>query len=213
MNASKSTDYLKQEIHNRFNSISEERVNIFKHNSAQNLMKIGWNNNGSYDIWSFANFQETFLDQSILNMQMSEKNDVIASQFSIHFVHRNDQKFHSCQLMRMLDLPLFLSEYRMQPWMLLTLNILIWGTCYHKLWRKISKFSKFYVQNDMARSVRWWHHQLTHLTYSYRAGQEMFCEKLRWTSKCHNFLIFQPIFIKFSLLCLKSIYSFFVRLS
>ena len=32
---------LKEEIHNRFNLISEERVNIFKHNS-ENLLKIGW---------------------------------------------------------------------------------------------------------------------------------------------------------------------------
>ena len=31
---------LKEELHNRFNLISEERVKIFKHNS-ENLMKIG----------------------------------------------------------------------------------------------------------------------------------------------------------------------------
>ena len=31
---------LKEELHNRFNSISEERVKNFKHNS-ENLMKIG----------------------------------------------------------------------------------------------------------------------------------------------------------------------------
>ena len=31
---------LKEERHNRFNLISEERLNIFKHNS-ENLMKIG----------------------------------------------------------------------------------------------------------------------------------------------------------------------------
>ena len=38
--------------------------------------------------------------------------------------------------------------------------------------------------------------------YSYRLVKKCFlniCE----TSKCHNFLIFQPIFIRFSLLCLK----------
>ena len=32
--------HLKEELHNRFNLISEERVKIFKHNS-ENLMKIG----------------------------------------------------------------------------------------------------------------------------------------------------------------------------
>ena len=33
-------------------------------------------------------------------------------------------------------------------------------------------------------------------------GQEMFLENV-WTSKCHNFLIFQLILIKFSLFCSK----------
>ena len=32
--------FIKEELHNRFNLISEERVKIFKHNS-ENLMKIG----------------------------------------------------------------------------------------------------------------------------------------------------------------------------
>ena len=32
---------IKEELHNRFNLISEERVKSFKHNS-ENLMKIGW---------------------------------------------------------------------------------------------------------------------------------------------------------------------------
>ena len=38
--------------------------------------------------------------------------------------------------------------------------------------------------------------------YSYRCFQKCFV-KICETSKCHNFLIFQPIFIKFSLFCLK----------
>ena len=33
-------DKVKEELHNRFNLISEERVKIFKYNS-ENLMKIG----------------------------------------------------------------------------------------------------------------------------------------------------------------------------
>ena len=32
---------IKEELHNRFNLISEEKIKIFKHNS-ENLMKIGW---------------------------------------------------------------------------------------------------------------------------------------------------------------------------
>ena len=38
--------------------------------------------------------------------------------------------------------------------------------------------------------------------YSYRLVKKCFVEICE-TSKCHNFLIFQPIFIRFSLLCLK----------
>ena len=38
--------------------------------------------------------------------------------------------------------------------------------------------------------------------YSYRLVKKCFL-KIRKTSKCHNFLIFQPIFIRFPLLCLK----------
>ena len=38
--------------------------------------------------------------------------------------------------------------------------------------------------------------------YSYRLVKKCFV-KISETSKCHNFLIFQPIFIRFSLLCLK----------
>ena len=67
---------------------------------------------------------------------------------------------------------------------------------------KILKNLKFYVQN-IWQVVRWWHHQLTHLhIYSYRLVKKCFV-KICETSKCHNFLIFQPIFIRFSLLCLE----------
>ena len=38
--------------------------------------------------------------------------------------------------------------------------------------------------------------------YSYRLVKKCFV-KICETSKCHKFLIFQPIFIRFSLLCLK----------
>ena len=53
----------KGKIRNRFNFISEERVNIFVQNS-ENLMKIGKKNKEV--IWSFANFDKTFLETLIL---------------------------------------------------------------------------------------------------------------------------------------------------
>ena len=56
--------HFKEELHNRFNLISEERVKISKHNS-ENLMKIGLKNKEVMTLWSFANFHKTFLDQSI----------------------------------------------------------------------------------------------------------------------------------------------------
>ena len=56
----------------------------------------------------------------------------------------------------------------------------------------------FCVQNEW-KTVRQWHHQLTHsFAYSYRLVKKCFL-KICKTSKCHNFLIFQLIFIKFSL--------------
>ena len=42
----------------------------------------------------------------------------------------------------------------------------------------------------------------THSFASYRLVKKCFV-KICETSKCHNFLIFQPIFIRFSLLCLE----------
>ena len=68
-----------------------------------------------------------------------------------------------------------------------------------KGWSKKLKFSKFYVQN-IWQIVRRWHHQLTHLQYSYGLVKKCFL-KICETSKFHNFLIFQPIFIRFSLFC------------
>ena len=47
--------------------------------------------------------------------------------------------------------------------------------------------------NDIITSLIW--------IYSYRLVKKCFL-KICETSKCHNFLIFQPIFIRFSLLCL-----------
>ena len=48
--------------------------------------------------------------------------------------------------------------------------------------------------------------------YSYRLVKKYFL-KICETSKCHNFLIFQPIFIRFSLFCSKIVTLFFLKLS
>ena len=50
--------------------------------------------------------------------------------------------------------------------------------------------------------MRRWHHQLHSFAYSYRLVKKMFLEIVQ-TSKCHNFLIFEPIFIRFSTILFK----------
>ena len=63
--------------------------------------------------------------------------------------------------------------------------------------RKNLKFSKYYVQN-IWQVVRRWHHQLTHL-HIHTDWSRNVSWKFATTWKCHNFLICQPIFIRFSL--------------
>ena len=62
---------------------------------------------------------------------------------------------------------------------------------------KMLKFS-----NNIWQVVRLWHRQLTHLHIHIDVSRKCFV-KICQTSKCHNFLIFQLIFIKFSLFCSK----------
>ena len=80
---------VKEEIQTRFNLISEERVKTFEQNT-ENLMKIGWK------IWKLWNFEVLqFFKKHLLTSRYEYANewvdDVIASQFSIHFIHRNDK--------------------------------------------------------------------------------------------------------------------------
>ena len=82
---------IKEEIQTRFNLISEERVKILEQNS-ENLMKIGWK---IRKLWHFEVsqiFKKHFLT-SRYEYANEWVDDVIASQFSIHFVHRNDKNF------------------------------------------------------------------------------------------------------------------------
>ena len=82
---------VKGEVRSWYNLISEERVKISEQNS-ENLMKIGWK---IRKLWHFEISQ--IFRKHLLTSQYEYANewvdDVIASQFSIHFVHRNDKKF------------------------------------------------------------------------------------------------------------------------
>ena len=81
----------KEEMQIRFNLISEERVNNFEQNT-ENLIEIGWK---IRKLWHFEVSQ--FFKKHFLTSRHEYANewvdDVIASQFSIHFIHRNDKNF------------------------------------------------------------------------------------------------------------------------
>ena len=78
--------WFKEELHNRFNLISEERVNIFTHNS-ENLMKIGWK---IRKLWHFEVSQ--IFTKHFLTSRYEYANewvdDVITSLLAIYFVHK-----------------------------------------------------------------------------------------------------------------------------
>ena len=85
---------------------------------------------------------------------------------------------------------------------------MIWETYYHKFGQNI-EFFKNLCTNYMANSEA-----MTSSTrsfayiYSYRLVKKCFV-KICETSKCHNFLIFQPIFIRFTTVLFRKFYSFF----
>ena len=85
-NRGPSNAQLKEELHNRFNLISEERVKFFKHNS-ENLMKIGWK---IRKLWHFEVSQ--IFTKHFLTSRYEYANewvdDVITSLLAIYFVHK-----------------------------------------------------------------------------------------------------------------------------
>ena len=154
-------------------------------------------------LWSFANFQETFLDQSLWICKWvswwCHRLTIFHS-----FCTQKWQKFHifSYENVRLALIPLWIDAElcKLQ-------YILIWGTYYHKFGQNIKIFkllwTKYMASSEVMTSS-------THsFAYSYRLVQKCFV-KICETSKFHNFLIFQPIFITFSLLCLK-IFTLFLK--
>ena len=82
---------IKEEIQNRFNIISEGIVKLFEQNS-ENVMKISWK---IRKLWYFdvsLIFKKHFLTSWYENAN-EWVDDVIASQFPIPFVQRNDNNF------------------------------------------------------------------------------------------------------------------------
>ena len=94
---------IKEEIRNRFNLISEERVKNFEQNS-ENLTKIGWK---IRKLWHFEVsqiFKKTFSWPVDMNMQMSEL--MMSSPHNFPFILYTEMtKISYSAKMRMLDLP------------------------------------------------------------------------------------------------------------
>ena len=95
--------FLKRKLHNRFNLISEERVNGFQTITVKTWWKSVAHPKEVMTFWSFANFQETFLDQSIWICKWvrwwCHRLTIFHS-----FCTQKWQKIH-ISAMRMLDLP------------------------------------------------------------------------------------------------------------
>ena len=118
-------------------------------------MKIGWK---IRKLWHFEVsqiFKKHFLT-SRYEYANEWGDDVIASQFSIHFVHRNDKNFifQQWECYTCLNSSLNRWGIMLTPIYLDMRDIPSLG--------KISKFSKFYTVQNIWQVVKWWH-QLTHL--------------------------------------------------
>ena len=87
-----SSTRVKEELHNRFNLISEERVKFFKHNS-ENLMKIGWKIRKLWHFEVLQIFKKHFLT-SPYEYSNERVDDVMPSQFFICIVYEISKIFY-----------------------------------------------------------------------------------------------------------------------
>ena len=170
---------VKWELQNRFNLLSEERVKFCEQNS-KNLMKIGWK---IRKLWHFEVsqiFTKHFLT-SRYEYANERVDDVIASLLAIYFVHKilKNSIFCAYSYQAVLELTLFYI-YSERNWG--KSNILI-----AEIWKK--KIISVHKMNGKL----WGDDIINSLIYIFIPTG------LFETSKCHKFLIFQPIFIRFSL--------------
>ena len=158
-------------------------------------MKIGWK---IRKLWHFEVSQ--ILRKDFLTSPYEYANewddDVIASKFSIHFVHRNYVKisYFSYKNVR-LALITHLKRCRI----MLTLIYLDMRDITIKTLGKKYKFSKFYVQN-IWQVVRRWHHQLTHL-HIHKDWSRNVSWKFAKLESVITSLFFNRFYIRFLLFC------------
>ena len=162
------------------------------------ILKTWWKSVENKEVmtfWSFANFQETFLDQSIW-----------ICKWVSWWCHRLTS-FHSFCTQKLQNFIFQLWECQtclnssLNRWRIMLTPIYldmrdILSQVWAKYWKFLNLCTKYMASSEVMTSS-------THsFAYSYRLVKKCFV-KICKTSKCHNFLIFQPIFIRFSLLCLK----------
>ena len=148
-------------------------------------------------LWSFANFHKTFLDQSIWICKWVSW---WCQRLTTCHIICCTYNFENCNILpklvivcpsyqAILELTLFYI-YSERNWG--KSNVLI-----AEIWNFVSFLCTKWMENCEAMTSS------THsFAYSYRLVKKCFF-KICETSKCHNFLIFQPIFIRFSLFCSK----------
>ena len=143
-----------------------------------NFRNFHWNISWTVDMHNYAN----------------EWVDVVTSQFSIYFVHRN------------YDNPIF-QLWESKTYIISTLNIKMQNVCSDICWygdmllHVWTKKKIVYIKYKYMEIVRRWDHQLTHLHFHIDCSR-MFHWKL---------LIFYPIYIKFSLFYIWNVLLFLLN--
>ena len=184
---------LKEEIHSRISiniNFKSERKNFPTEQCKNDENRI--RNKEVMTFWNF--FGKHFLTSPY--EYSNERVDVIPSQFSIHFIYRNDKNL----IFQLWEYKTCLITTQSKWEIMFTLIHFDMGICfylYELKMKNFQNFSKFHIQY-IWKIVRGWHHQLAHLNIHKDWSRNVFRKKCE-ISKCHIFLIFHPIFIIFSL--------------
>ena len=144
--------------------------------------------------WNFTFFWKTRLDQSlwIFNERVD---DVMPSQFSIHFIYRNDKNL----IFQLCEYKTCLITTQSKWEIMFTLIHFDVGICFYLYELKIKKCQNF-IYNIYEKL---WGDDINSLIWIFiRTGQEMFSEKI-WNFKMSYLPYFSSNFHIFSLFCRK----------
>ena len=136
--------------------------------------------------WISIIFIETFREQSICKWV-----SWWCHRLTIFHVFCSQKWWKSYEKIKLTLYPLWMDAEECLLW-----YVMIWGHAFTCLSKKRGNFHNF-IQ-DTWKIVRRWDHQLNSFPYSYWLFKKCFVEKYK-NKKFHIFLIFYPIYIKFSL--------------